>query len=216
MLKKTITYKNLFSDEEVTEDFYFHLSKADLIEMEVENHTATYTSPKTGEKFTGMRAHLQKIMDSEDGPSVMREFKTLMRRSYVKRVGDRPVKSIEAWEEFASSEAYSELIFELLTVPEATAAFFAGMVPGNFNEQMAAVAKEVEARQKAATETPAETPALAKAEAALEARESTATEDDPTGLTNSVTPRVITHAEMIEMDSDDLKSGLATGRYKIS
>ena len=33
MLKKSITYKNL-NGQEVTEEFYFHLSKADFIEME--------------------------------------------------------------------------------------------------------------------------------------------------------------------------------------
>ena len=35
MLKKTITYKNLFTEEEETEVFFFHLSQAELIELEM-------------------------------------------------------------------------------------------------------------------------------------------------------------------------------------
>ncbi len=34
MLKKTITYED-FDGNQVTEDHFFHLSKADLVEMEV-------------------------------------------------------------------------------------------------------------------------------------------------------------------------------------
>ena len=34
MLKKTITYTD-FDDNERTEDFYFHLSKAEIAEMEL-------------------------------------------------------------------------------------------------------------------------------------------------------------------------------------
>lgn len=214
MLKKTITYKNLFTDEEVTEDFYFHLSKADLVEMQVENHAAAYTSPKTGQKFVGMAAHLQRISDSQDGPTVMREFKALLRRAYLKRVGDKPVKSKEIWEEFVSSEAYSELIYELLTDGAKAAEFFRGMVPGNFEEQMAQVTREAEARMKA--EAQSETPALEKASTALETEE---TQDARVSEIDSATPDnpvALTQAEMVAMDGDDLQSGLATGRFKLA
>ena len=35
MFKKTITYRNPFEDQEITEDHYFHLSKAEIVELEM-------------------------------------------------------------------------------------------------------------------------------------------------------------------------------------
>lgn len=220
MLKKTITYKNLFTDTQVTEDFYFHLSKADLVEMEVENHAAEYTSKATGEKVKGMRAHLQKISESNDGPAVMQEFKTLLRRSYGKKVGDNFLKSQGAWDEFVGSEAYSELIFELLTDARKAGEFFAGMVPGNFNEQMEAVTKEIEARQHAAevaerADVVPEVPAAEKVAAALAGSEAIS-EPDKFDAATPENPLTLTQDEVVEMDGDELRSGLATGRYKLS
>lgn len=189
MVKKTVTYLNPFTDQMVTEDHYFHISKADLVEMEVEEHNATYT--KDGETLTGMRAHLQRIVDSEDGHAVLKEFKLILRRAYGKKVGDRFIKNSETWEEFEGSEAYSELVFELLTNGTALAEFINKIVPGNLEE----IAKEVAAR--------------------AESEETTAPKD-PTGLTETTTPRVLTQQQVVEMDSDELKAGLADGRYKLS
>jgi hypothetical protein len=50
MLKKRITFTNPFTDQEVTEEHYFHISKADLVEMEMEEHSARYM--KDGEELT--------------------------------------------------------------------------------------------------------------------------------------------------------------------
>jgi hypothetical protein len=213
VLKKTITYENLFTEQTVTEDHYFHISKADLVEMEMEEHKDEYTS-KSGEKLTGMQAKLQRIMDSEDGKAILTEFKDMIRRAYGRKDGDRFIKSPEVWAEFSSSEAYSQLIFDLCTDASQAAEFINGIVPGDL-EKIAAEVRERAAvlnAQQAATngDAPAETPALAKAETAL------STDEDPTGLTKDVTPRVLTQKEIEEMDSDDLKSGLRTGRYKLS
>ena len=103
MLKKTITYTNPFTEKEVTEEHYFHISKADLVEMEMEEHGAKYM--KDGNELTGMQAKLQKIIDSEDGKAIMTEFKDIIRRSYGKKDGDRFLKSKDIWEDFAATEA---------------------------------------------------------------------------------------------------------------
>jgi hypothetical protein len=201
MLKKTVVYTNPFTDEEVTEDHYFHISKADLIEMSMEEMDTTYV--KDGETLTGMQARLQRIVDSNNRTLIMAEFKDILRRSYGKKEGDRFLKSEEIWQEFVSSEAYSNLFFELCTNAKSAGEFMNGIIPANLEQDVAKI--------KSANEAPAtETPALAKASTAL------ATEEDPTGLTNPGTPRVLTPAEIDDMDSDELKSGLATGRYKIS
>ncbi|MGG6494729.1 UNVERIFIED_CONTAM: hypothetical protein NY603_17485, partial [Bacteroidetes bacterium 56_B9] len=84
MLKKTITFENPFTGASVTEDHYFHISKADLLEMEMEEHKDEYKT-KSGETVTGMQAKLQRIVDSEDGKAIMAEFKDIIRRSYGKK-----------------------------------------------------------------------------------------------------------------------------------
>jgi hypothetical protein len=182
VLKKTITYENPFTEQQETEEHYFHISKADLVEMEMEEHAAIYV--KDGETLTGMRAKLQKIVDSNDGRAIMAEFKDIIRRSYGRKDGDRFLKSKTAWEDFEASEAFSQLLFELCTDPSAAADFVNGIVPGNL-EQVAAEVREQAAETTAATEAKPES-------------------------------RILTTAEIVEMDSDELKSGLATGKYKLS
>lgn len=201
MLKKTITYTNPFTEKEVTEEHYFHISKADLVEMEMEEHGSKYM--KDGNELTGMQAKLQKIIDSEDGKAIMTEFKDIIRRSYGKKDGDRFLKSKDIWEDFAATEAYSQLLWELCTNGEAAGDFMNGIVPGNL-EQVAAEVREQAVKQQAE-----KNPGEPQTNGNLP-------EPDPTGLTDEDTPRVLTQAEVVEMDSDELKSGLATGRYKLS
>jgi hypothetical protein len=221
LLKKTITYTNPFTDEEVTEDHYFHISKADLVEMEMEEHKAEYTS-KNGEKLTGLQAKLQKIVDSEDGKAIIAEFKDIIRRAYGKKDGDRFLKSKEIWEEFSSTEAYSQLIFEVCTDAKVSGEFINGIIPNNL-EQIAKEIREQAGKESSAiaavekvahdtgTEFPGDEAVSPKASMAVEP-----SEEDPTGLTRHETPRILTNAEVAEMDAAELKSGLAVGRYKLA
>lgn len=192
MVKKTITYMNPFTEEMVTEDHYFHISKADLVEMELEEHAATYE--KDGETLTGMQAHLQKIIDAQDGPAVLAEFKAILRRGYGIKDGDRFVKSADVWAQFEGSEAYSELVFQLLTDGEELAKFISSVIPGNLEQIAAEIAARGEAEQAGQNGS---TP-------------------DPTGLTRGDTPHVLTRAQALEMNAEELQAGLADGRYKLS
>ena len=117
MLKKTITYTN-FADEEVTEDLFFHLSQAELIELEMSEKD-------------GLSTALQKIIDAEDGKAIIAEFKKIILGAYGKKSDDgkRFIKNQQLREEFESSEAYSTLFMELVTNAEAAAQFVNGIVP---------------------------------------------------------------------------------------
>jgi hypothetical protein len=225
MLKKTITYENPFTEQMVTEEHYFHISKADLVEMEMEEHKDEYTD-KQGKKLTGMQAKLQRIVDSEDGKAIMSEFKEMIRRSYGKKDGDRFRKSADIWEEFASSEAFSQLLFDLCTNAAAAAEFINGIVPGNLDQIAAEVRQQAEQQapigpsegipvQQRGTGMvtkihPDEKAAMDKAKAALNSGEPGNPSDDSAG------PHLLSVAEARLMDADDLQSGLATGRYKLS
>jgi len=189
VVKKTITYVNPFTEQEVTETHYFHISKADLVEMEVEQHGAKYTD-KEGNELTGMQAHLQRMVDAEDARAVLKEFKEIIRRAHGKKDGDRFIKTPETWAEFEGSEAYSELIFAMLTKADESAEFINKIIPGNLDQIAVEVAARAEAEQARAA--------------------------DPTGLTEKTTPQVLTQEQVAAMDSEELKSGLADGRYKLS
>lgn len=122
MLKKTITYTD-FNGEEVSEDFFFHLSKAELVELEM-SHTE------------GLSAALERIIAAQDNKALIAEFKNLILSSYGKKSDDgrRFIKSQELREEFESSEAYSTLFMELVTDTDAAIDFVQGMIPPGLEE----------------------------------------------------------------------------------
>jgi hypothetical protein len=230
LLRRNITYENPFTEKEVTEEHYFHISKADLVEMELEEHGTTYT--KDGEELTGMRAKLQSIVDAEDGKAIMAEFKDIIRRSYGRKEGERFVKRAEYWDDFAASEAFSQLLFELCTDPGAAAEFVNGVVPGNLDQIAEEARKQAEtvaagrAAQEAAkakssaatseTATPAEGKLSEGTAQVMDALSDEAPRLKEIEDATSENPVTLTEAEVRVIDSDDLRSGLATGRYKIA
>lgn len=129
MLKKTITYED-FNGDTVNEDFFFHLSKAELVELEL-SHDG------------GLSQALQRIIDAEDGKSIVAEFKNIILSSYGKKSpdGKRFVKTQEIREEFESSEAYSTLFMELVTDADKAAEFVNGIVPQGLAEDAAKVTR---------------------------------------------------------------------------
>lgn len=127
MLKKTLTYTN-FNEEDVTETFFFNLSKAELIELELSHKD-------------GLSESLKRIAASEDGKLIIAEMKNLILKSYGEKSpdGKRFIKNQRLRDEFESSEAYSELFMELVTDADAAVAFVQGIIP----KGMADVTEEV-------------------------------------------------------------------------
>lgn len=125
MLKKTITYVD-YNGAERTEDFYFNLSKAEIMEMELST---------TG----GLAETIQKIVNAKDAPAIVKIFKDLVLKAYGEKSADgkRFVKSQEISEAFSQTEAYSQLFMELATDADAAAAFVNGIVPKDIGEKAA-------------------------------------------------------------------------------
>ena len=117
MLKKTITYTD-YNGSERTEDFYFNLSKAEVMEMEM----------STSGGLSGM---IQRIVAEQDAPAIIKIFKDLILKAYgVKSPdGKRFIKSEELATEFSQTEAYSILFMELSTDADAASEFVTGIVP---------------------------------------------------------------------------------------
>ena len=103
MLKKTITYTD-YNGVERTEDKYFNLSKAEIMEMEM----------STAGGFAEM---VQGIVKAQDAPAIMKIFKDIILKSYGEKSpdGKRFIKSKELSDEFSQTEAYSDLFMELCT-----------------------------------------------------------------------------------------------------
>lgn len=126
MLKKSITYTD-YNRVERTEDFYFNLSKAELMEMEL---------GVTG----GMTEMLNKIIAAKDAPSLMKTFKEMIMKSYGIKSDDgkRLIKSEELSIAFTQTEAYSVLFMELITDDKAAADFVNGIIPNEIQAEVAA------------------------------------------------------------------------------
>ena len=125
MLKKTITYTD-YDGNERTEDLYFNLSKAELMELEMSVDG-------------GWAERMQKIVDAKDLPTLSRIFKDIILKSYGEKSADgrRFIKSERLSEAFAQTEAYSELFMELATNSDSATAFVNGILPANIQEQIA-------------------------------------------------------------------------------
>ena len=125
MLKKTITYVD-YNDVERTEDFYFNLSKAEVMEMQMST---------TG----GLAEMIQRIVSAQDAPAIIKVFKDLVLKAYGQKSpdGKRFIKNEELTAEFAQTEAYSQLFMELATDADAAAAFVNGIVPADVAKQVA-------------------------------------------------------------------------------
>jgi hypothetical protein len=208
VLKKSITYENPFTSQPVTEDFYFHISKADIVRMEVEEHKESFTAVD-GNTYTGMQAKLQRIVEAEDGKAMMPLFEDIIRRSYGRKDGDRFLRTEEIWLDFKGSGAFDELLFELCTQADAAADFVNGAMPGNLEE----IAKEA-SMQIAAKKPPAKKRATKKAANAQESLEED--EVNSTRLAQATTdnPVELTQDEVVAMDPADLQTGLASGKFK--
>ena len=125
MLKKTITYTD-YNGVERSENFYFNLTKAEIIEMELGT-------------VGGFAEMVQRIVDAKDAPTIIKIFKDLVLKAYGEKSADgkRFIKSDELRESFAQTEAYSQLFMELATDSKAASAFVNGIVPADVAKQAA-------------------------------------------------------------------------------
>lgn len=125
MIKETIKYTD-YNGIERTEDFYFNLSKAELMEMEM----------GTSGGFAEM---LTRIVAAQDQPALIKIFKEFVLKAYGEKSpdGKRFMKSPDIAAAFEQTEAYSELFMKLATDSDAAAKFINGVVPVDVAKQAA-------------------------------------------------------------------------------
>lgn len=126
MIKETITYTD-YNGVERKEDFYFNLTKAEIMEMEMSTQG-------------GLAEMIQRIVAAQDQPAIIKIFKDLIIKAYgVKSPdGKRFIKNEDVVNEFVQTEAYSQMFMKLATDADAAAKFVNGIVPADMAKQMSA------------------------------------------------------------------------------
>ena len=132
MFTKKIKYED-FNGEQRERKFYFNLSKAELLEMELSTNG-------------GYENYINRIIETRDQAELIRIFKDLILKSYGVKSddGERFIKTQELTDAFTQTDAYSELFMELATNAESATAFVNGIKP---KALAAEVSKEMNKKQ---------------------------------------------------------------------
>lgn len=135
MLKKTITFTN-FDGEEISEEYYFHLTKAQLLEMNIGDD---------------LRSKLEQIIATKDAKQIILQFKEIILMSYGIRSPDGKtfIRNDALREEFSQTEAFSALFMELATNDDAASEFVTGIIPAGLDGELDKILE----RQKADKDT---------------------------------------------------------------
>ena len=117
MLKERVTYVD-FDGNERTEDFYFNLTKSELMEMQL-------TTPG------GLAAKIQAAVDSKDVAQIASMFKDIVLRSYGVKSDDgrRFIKNPQLKEEFEQCGAYDVIFNRLYTEDGYAEKFINSVIP---------------------------------------------------------------------------------------
>lgn len=117
MFKQSIKYTD-YNGMEREEDFYFNLSRAELIKLE-------YTTPG------GLKEMIERIVKEKDTVKIYQMFTDIVRLAYGEKSDDGKhfKKSEELSEAFCQTEAYSELMMMFINDADFAAKFVNGIIP---------------------------------------------------------------------------------------
>lgn len=120
MFGRDITYKNIHGTE-VTRKFWFHLFPAEIAVLEM-----SYNGGITG--------FIDRISQTQDNATLLKEFKDLICLCYGVRDGDDFLKSDDLTARFIGSGAYSALFMEFISDSNSAVEFVKGVVPQEIKE----------------------------------------------------------------------------------
>ena len=117
MIKKTVTYTD-FDGNERTEDFFFHLTQAEVADWELSVEG-------------GLSKMLLDIIKSKDMRKIIPIYKEILIKSYGEKSPDgrRFIKNDEVRDNFTQTQAFSDLYMSLALDAEEGANFVKGIMP---------------------------------------------------------------------------------------
>lgn len=124
MYRTDVTYEN-FEGEQVTETCYFNLTKAEMLQLQLQY-------PE------GYQTYLQRLVDDNNRKAMIEEFKHILSMSYGERSADgrKFVKSEEISNAFMASEAYSELFLKFISEEGYVEKFMNAVMPKDIVAQL--------------------------------------------------------------------------------
>jgi hypothetical protein len=131
MIKKTITYED-YNGEERTKDFYFHMNQVEFSKL-------------NGEIPGGIEKRMQKVIEDRDEDALLRMIDLLVSRGYGEFNDDDEFTKVgrngrPLYEKFVNTDAYDQLIIELIQGENSIVEFLRGMMPkkiqGKIDEEM--------------------------------------------------------------------------------
>lgn len=196
MIKKTIAYTNFLGEKEVG-DFYFNMSKGELVKQQmaaVDKHTESFQDK------------LEKIGKNLQGRELISVLDEIILEGYGEKTTDgkqfvKVRNGVRLSENFMSTGAYSELVVELCTKEDAMSEFINGLMPADLRDQ---VNKEVAA-----------TTARERSEAQLQGHQKKTAPtvqkqpELPTVIEETAEPVFAEPAQPAEMSTEDLEALLA-------
>lgn len=117
MYKKNITYTD-FNGDERTDAFYFNLSDAEILELQV--------------SYGGdMSRIMTNMLEKRDAKGLLGIITDLIRTSYGEKSSDgkRFMKNQEVKDSFVTTDAYSKLVLELLNDEKEFEKFMTNVIP---------------------------------------------------------------------------------------
>lgn len=141
MFKKTITFTD-FNGHTQTKDFYFHLSKPQLLRMAAEEGENSAT------------ARFQRIIESKDRRQILQIMEEFVSMACGMRSedGSQFLQTEEAKNNLLQSPAYEEFLVELCTSATAAVEFFQELMPNKLLEELQ---KRVEIERSTEVQLPA-------------------------------------------------------------
>ena len=126
MLKKTITYTD-WNGEERTEDFYFNLTRVEVLELE-------YDVDAEG----SLTEWLTDLVKSRDIDRIIRTIKKIILTAYGEKSADgrRFMKSDEIRRSFEENPAFDELYMTMVTDSSKAAEFLTSIMPSSVRENL--------------------------------------------------------------------------------
>lgn len=123
MLVKRINYTD-YNGNQRSEDFYFNLNKGEIFNLQFGTEG-------------GLDKAIQKIIQTEDAPKIVKTFQDIILNAYGVKSDDgrRFIKSEELSTEFKQTEAYSELLMELVSDEKKAADFINALMPKDLAEE---------------------------------------------------------------------------------
>lgn len=139
MIKKTVQYEDL-NGNKLTDDFYFNISKSELIDMQIKDES--------------FQSKIQRIIDTKDDRKLQKLISELIDKSFGKRSPDgiEFLKDDDILRHFKATNAYDVLRVELATDADKLTEFVKGIMPVDLmekaEEQARAQAESIANHQK--------------------------------------------------------------------